>query len=172
MLFSLLSPSTGLESLLLRTPRTPRFSVAGRLSYPTADHSSFLSSPNSPQLESDIGLQSPSSLSSLSNARVTYSDLFASSQNIDWPSTPMLGAGPRITVQSQGQAGKSSGEQYTSDSRRRLAGRSSFSQGRCASILQVLATSPSVCVPITTRHPSQLTLTFSRISLRVWRFAP
>jgi hypothetical protein len=141
------SPSTRLESLLLCSPRSPCFPVA-RLSYPT-DTSPFLPSVNSPQLESDIGLQSPSSFSSLSSARLTCSDLTSLSQNLDISSTPKLRAGPRV---SEGEAGKSD-EKQTSDSRRRIAARTAGpSQWRCASISQVLASSPLVRSSDSTTH--------------------
>ncbi|KAJ7902163.1 hypothetical protein B0H14DRAFT_2670204 [Mycena olivaceomarginata] len=138
MQFSMLSsPSTRLESLLLCSPRSPCFPVA-RLSYPT-DTSPYLPSARSPQLESDIGLQSPSSFSSLSSARLTCSDLTSLSQHLDISSTPKLRAGPRV---SEGEAGKSDKKQ-TGDSRRRIAARTAGpSQWRCASISQVLASSP------------------------------
>ncbi|KAJ6587213.1 hypothetical protein DFH09DRAFT_1142903 [Mycena vulgaris] len=140
------SSSTGLEALLLYSPGSPRFSVAGRLSYSAAPpHSFFQSPPTSPQPEADIGLHSPRSLSDLSNARVTYSDLIASSQCFEWPSTPQLGAGPRVPVQHKMNGGKPSvAEQgVTSSPRKRL--RRSLSGGRCASISQLLS-SPSLSI--------------------------
>ncbi|KAJ6594221.1 hypothetical protein B0H19DRAFT_1094497 [Mycena capillaripes] len=135
--FTLSSSSTDLESLLLSSPKSPRTFIAGRLSYPAIRLPSSL---NSPQLESDIGLQSPTSLSDLSAAQVTYSDLVASSHHVAWPSTSILGAGPRVTVPHQEDGGKSSNDKGTSGSTKRpTAPKRSFSNGWCASILQVLA---------------------------------
>ncbi|KAJ7497600.1 hypothetical protein FB451DRAFT_1550426 [Mycena latifolia] len=133
----LTSSSTGLESLLLCSPGSPRFSIAGRLSYSTAPpHSFFLSPTTSPQPESDIGLQSPGSLAHLSNAKVTYSDLIASSKGLQWSSTPKLGAGPLVANTSRKS---SNGHGVTSSPRRRFAARKNPFDGRYASISQVLS---------------------------------
>ncbi|KAJ7045838.1 hypothetical protein C8F04DRAFT_1066351 [Mycena alexandri] len=132
MLFSSMLPSssTGLESLLLFSPGSPR-SVAGRLSSPIYAPSSSLQSPPSPEVESDIGLQNPRS-PNLPTTGVTYSDLLASSKYIDWPASSRLGAGPRASV------GKSSSDMGASVSNRRLAAKSNLSERNYASILQVL----------------------------------
>ncbi|KAJ7217729.1 hypothetical protein GGX14DRAFT_438063 [Mycena pura] len=142
MLSSLLSSSSSacLESLLLLTPGSPRFSVAGRLSYFAAAPHPFFSPVTSQQEpESDIGLQSPGSISSVSNVAITYSDLVASSQRYSWPGTPELEAGPRVPVQRQRSWGESSLVQ--DGSRRPTTPRQDLTDGRCASILQVLSTS-------------------------------
>ncbi|KAJ7091108.1 hypothetical protein C8R44DRAFT_990445 [Mycena epipterygia] len=146
------STSTGLESVLLCTPRSPRFSVAGRFSYST---SSFAQLADSPELESDIGLQNPRSPSDLSNTRITYSDVLASSHCFTWPSSPELETSARVPVQRQADApagGKSSMENKVASGSRRRRG----PVGWCAPISQFLF-SPSfsfetnaveICVPI------------------------
>ncbi|KAJ7772678.1 hypothetical protein DFH07DRAFT_802827 [Mycena maculata] len=138
-MFSSMLPSsesaTRLESLICSPASPPgAVSVAGRLSYPPALPLSF-PSPNSP--ESDISLQSPRALSQLSNVRITYSELVASSQAFVWPSTSKLGAGPRVPVQRQ-----SVGEQSSSECRianARLTARRNLSSGPYAPISQVLS---------------------------------
>ncbi|KAJ7072030.1 hypothetical protein C8F01DRAFT_1102250 [Mycena amicta] len=136
MLSSVLPSSSSalLESVLIFTPGSPRFSVAGRLSYLAASNSPhmFFTSKHSTiqQPESDIGLQSPGTISAVSDARVTYSDLAASSSS-SWDATPDLGVQPRTQPRT------------SRSSRRRSSLRMDVTDGKCASIEQVMSTSIS-----------------------------
>ncbi|KAJ7451715.1 hypothetical protein B0H11DRAFT_2074780 [Mycena galericulata] len=132
----MLSSSSALEMLLF-SPGSPRFSLAGRLSSITASPPVFFPSPNSlVQPEADIGLQSPGSISEMSDAKITYADILASSHTFDWPTTPRLGAGPQLPDQLHSEGGKSSHE--SSAAKRCLTARRDSSDGRCASFSQVL----------------------------------
>ncbi|KAJ6625857.1 hypothetical protein B0H10DRAFT_2001084 [Mycena sp. CBHHK59/15] len=147
MLSAMLSSSSAcLESFLLSSPAGPRFPVVGRPSYSigSAGRSCLQSPLNSPELESDIGLQSPCSFSDVSNARITHTELLPSSQPINLPSTPKLGPGFRMPIQGQEAGGRSSGCKVTSSGRRRPTPARKASFGRCASISQVPPFEPSL----------------------------
>ncbi|KAJ6476056.1 hypothetical protein C8R47DRAFT_664809 [Mycena vitilis] len=125
MLSSMLlsSSSPQLESLLLSSANPASLPNAGQLSY-----NAPLQPSNSPRVECDTGVPAMSS-----DLEVTYADL-TSAQHITCPSAPLVGASPLGMVPRQEASVAGS---------KRFAARRSFSQGRCSSILQVLASAPS-----------------------------
>ncbi|KAJ7282928.1 hypothetical protein C8J57DRAFT_1710989 [Mycena rebaudengoi] len=136
---SLSSSATCLETLLLSSPPVAHPSASGQSSYSSRTTGRFfIYSPTpSPEVGSDIGLQSPRTLSDLSNVKVTYSDLVASSQSSDWPSTPKLGAGPRISRNKAAEC--PSRQQIATDMRRLLKSRRTLCGERCTEIPQLVA---------------------------------
>ncbi|KAF7321914.1 hypothetical protein MKEN_00713600 [Mycena kentingensis (nom. inval.)] len=125
MLSSYSSSTALLETFVLLSPGSPRFSVAGRLSYSMSSNSphAFFSPPSksSPEPESDIGLQSPRTIAAVCTIPITHANLVASSRT------------PPIPSRAHRRASRV--RHSSSSFRRRDA-----TDGRCASISQILAT--------------------------------